>query len=61
VTGVYTQHAAVEEMKRAMECWASELRMILDLPPAMISTGNVIDFNPDNRPDNHQAHAKGGS
>lgn len=61
VTGVYTQHAAVEEMKRAMETWASELREILDLPPTSLSTGNVIDLKATHRSDQNHAHAQGGS
>lgn len=44
VTGIYTQHDAVQEMKQAMESWARELCRILRLPPLSNSIDNVISL-----------------
>ena len=63
VTGVYTHHAAVEEMQRAMEVWASELRRILNLPPAPNTIDNIISLEPKSQSideTSHTAHYQGG-
>lgn len=64
VTGTYTQHAAVEEMKMAMECWATELRRILELPPITTSSDKIIPLDRTSRrvaDIDHIAHSQGGN
>jgi len=63
VTSVYTQYAAVEEMQRAMEVWSSELRRILNLPPATTTIDNIISLEPRSQTvpaAHHTTHCQGG-